>query len=203
MGRTLLYIPIIHTMDDMGNLGKSVQRVLLRGMTVKSLRHKMNSIGQIWEEIERTILDINLDYKSVRLYQDGLPICGREIQIVEDLALKGSRNHKLLLALMHRGATLMGTESAELLTQEYSRVRDAATPHKSFARPRRVENHPVDAQALLVARDRFIADRINHTLLPGETGILFIGRLHGVEAELDRDIGILYPVRCLLNVGGD
>ena len=201
--RTLLYVPILHTMDDMGGLGKDVQRAMLRGMTVKALRHKMESISEIWDEIERTIMDLNLDYHKVRLYQDGLPLCGREIEIVEELASKGSRNHKLLLALMNRGATLMGTESAELLTQEYSRVREAVGHHRPSTRPAPGEDPHADGETLLSSRDRYIADRINLTLIPGETGILFIGRLHRVERGLDRDIGVLYPIHRPLNAGGN
>ena len=145
------------------------------------------------DRIERTILDLDLDYKAVRLYQDGLPVCGREIQIVEELSLKGSRNHKLLINLMNRGATLMGTESAELLTREYSRVRKDVAHHKAFVGCGGVEDIHIDPEALLTARDRYIADRINQTLLPDETGILFIGRLHRVETGLHRDIDVLYP----------
>ena len=55
----------------------------------------------------------------MRVYQDGLAVCGHEQKIVSELAGAGNRNHALLLKLQAQGATLMGTESPELLVEEY------------------------------------------------------------------------------------
>lgn len=46
-------------------------------------------------------------------------MCGEEEKIGKDLANSGSRNHKLLVRLIEKGATLMGTEAPELLVEEY------------------------------------------------------------------------------------
>jgi signal transduction histidine kinase len=59
----------------------------------------------------------------VRLYQDGLPVCGREEEIVRDLAGSGSQNHQILLELIARGARLTGSESPSLLLEEYELAR--------------------------------------------------------------------------------
>jgi hypothetical protein len=48
--------------------------------------------------------------------------------------------------------------------------------------------------SLLKRRDQFIGRRISQTLLPGETGLLFVGMLHAVEPWLDPDIQALRPV---------
>ncbi len=192
--RTLIYIPIMHTHTDMGELGGSVQRVTVQKLGVKAWRHKMRAIEQMWAEIERVVEAIRLHYGRVRLYQDGLPICGREDEIVRELADRGSRNHRLLLRLMEKGATLMGTESGELLLEEYERVKLSAGG-RSLSRmqsPRSAGNGPDDT--LLQRRDRFVAHRINTTLQPGETGILFLGMLHNVEHLLDEDIQIIFPI---------
>jgi hypothetical protein len=53
------------------------------------------------------------------IHLEGLPVCGHESEIVADLARAGSRNHRLLLRLREFGAIIMGTESAELLVEEY------------------------------------------------------------------------------------
>jgi hypothetical protein len=128
----------------------------------------------------------------VRVYQDGLPVCGHEREIVTELAAAGSRNHKLLLSLLARGAVLMGTESADLLVEEYQLASAALaagrTPH---AKARRDRLH----DTLLERRDRYIADRINGTLGAGETGILFMGMLHEVTRSLDPNILVVYPHR--------
>ncbi len=40
-------------------------------------------------------------------------------EIVSELSASGSRNHRLLMHLMDKGAMIMGTESPELLMEEY------------------------------------------------------------------------------------
>jgi hypothetical protein len=51
------------------------------------------------------------------------------------------------------------------------------------------------ADRLLKKRDQFIAQRINSTLGPGETGIIFIGMLHDLHGLIDQDIQILDPLK--------
>jgi hypothetical protein len=121
--RKLVYIPIIHTRADMGALSDSVSRMTLRKMGRAALKRKVNAVDKVWTEIERAIDHLNLPYKTVRIYQDGLPVCGKEAEIVTDLANTGSRNHRLLVRLMEGGATIMGTESAELLVEEYDLIK--------------------------------------------------------------------------------
>lgn len=47
---------------------------------------------------------------------------------------------------------------------------------------------------LLKKRDQFIAQRINNTLIPGETGIIFLGMLHDLEGLVDKTIHIVCPI---------
>jgi hypothetical protein len=107
----------------MGTLGASVQRVKLKALGRRRLAHSAAAVEQMWGEIERTVRNLRVSPGSVRVYQDGLPVCGHEREIVSDLAEAGSRNHRLLLSLQARGAVLMGTESPELLVQEYQLAR--------------------------------------------------------------------------------
>src|SRR5208283_1852853 len=118
-GRCLLHIPIIHSQAEMGSLSPTIQAIMVQKLGAKGWERKVGLIDGIWTQIEQTIDGWLLPYEKVRLYQDGLPVCGRELEIVSDLAKAGSRNHQLLLRLKERGATLMGTESADLLVQEY------------------------------------------------------------------------------------
>lgn len=192
--KTLVYIPIVHTYTDMGALGDAVQRVTVQQLGVKAWRHKMREIDELWVEIEQVVARMQLSYERVRLYQDGLPICGREEEIVRELAAKGSRNHSLLVRLMDKGATIMGTESPEMLIEEFERVKRSIGGRS----PSRMKNRKSDARdsddILLRRRNQFIAHRINTTLQPGETGILFLGMLHALEHLLDQDIQVIYPI---------
>ncbi|MEI7537254.1 MAG: hypothetical protein WCJ76_08575, partial [Comamonadaceae bacterium] len=130
------------------------------------------------------IKSLDPHYASVRLYQDGLPICGKEEQIVQDVAAQGSKNYQLLVELMALGSRLMGTEDPQLLLREYRFHQDALGDGDSAYQAQRVEQ----SRQLLLERDRFIADRINATLLVGEVGLLFLGLAHSIEKLMDADI---------------
>jgi hypothetical protein len=190
--RTLIYFPIVHTQADMGALKESVARATLEKVGRAGLARKTAAIDRIWTDIEAAIDALALFFDRVRLYQDGLPVCGREAEIVTELAQAGSRNHQLLLRLMAQGAVLMGTESGDLLVQEYQLARQSLTtrpPRAAVAASRRALS-----EALLQRRDQFMAQRINDTLKDGETGILFLGMLHSVERRLHPDVKVIYPL---------
>jgi hypothetical protein len=202
-GRRLIHIPIVHTDIDLGGLSGPVQRAGLRVLGTRSWRKKLKSVEAMWAQIERGIEDLGPSSPEVRLYQDGLPVCGREAEIVAQLAEKGSLNHRLLQRLIEKGASLMGTESAQLLVEEYERAIEAARssaanyPSKAGrAGPSIGESRNSSADSLLARRDRFIADRINSTLRRGETGILFLGMLHSLDNLLAEDIEVvrLHPL---------
>jgi Na+/phosphate symporter len=129
----------------------------------------------------------------VRLYQDGLPVCGRELEIVLELAKAGSRNHQLLLRLKARGATLMGTELADLLVQEYHLSKQMLAANDSATARRWEARHEESSRSLLRRRDQAIAERINHTQCRGEIGLLFLGMLHSIERWLAQDIQVTHP----------
>jgi hypothetical protein len=189
--RRLVYIPIIHTLADMGTLGASIQKVKRKALGRRGLAHTTAAVEKMWEEIERTVRNLPVRPGSVRVYQDGLPVCGYEQEIVSDLAEAGSRNHRLLLSLRTRGAILMGTESPELLVQEYQLASAALAAGR--ASPAKMCRDRI-RDTLLERRDRYVADRINRTLGAGETGILFMGMLHEVTRSLEPDIQVVYPL---------
>jgi hypothetical protein len=189
----LIYLPIVHTQADMGALKEWVARATLEKTGRAGLSRKTAAIDQIWTEIEAVIDALALAFDRVRLYQDGLPVCGREAEIVTELAQAGSRNHQLLLRLMAQGAVLMGTESGDLLVQEYQLARQSLT-----ARPPRAAGVAAQRRALsdtlLQRRDQFMGQRINDTLKCGETGILFLGMLHSVVRYFQPDVKVIYPL---------
>jgi hypothetical protein len=190
--RRLIYFPIVHTPADMGALKESVARATLEKMGRAGLSRKRAAVEKAWSDIERVIDALALSFDRVRLYQDGLPVCGREAEIVTEMAQTGSRNHRLLLRLMAQGAILMGTESGDLLVQEY----EAAKQSLGGRSPRAagvMASRRARSDALLKRRDQFIAERINDTLKDGETGILFLGMLHALEGYLHPDIQVIYP----------
>ena len=190
--RRLIYFPIVHTPADMGALKESVARATLEKMGRAGLSRKRAAVDKIWTDIERLIGALALSFDRVRLYQDGLPVCGREVEIVTEMAQAGSRNHQLLLRLMAQGAILMGTESGDLLVQEYQAAKQSLRGRSPRAAGVAAQRRAL-SDALLKRRDQFIAERINDTLKHGETGILFLGMLHTLEGCLHPDIQVIYP----------
>ena len=188
--RTLLYFPVIHTQADMGALAESLERIKVSMLGKRRLAQNAIRVDKMWQEVEQSVESLSIVPGKVRVYQDGLAICEHESQIVSDLAQAGSRNHKLLLRLESRGAILMGTESPQLLVEEYH-LTTTALASLTAAGARRYQQA---SAALLEKRDRYIADRIDTTLATNETGILFLGMLHNVQAYLAPDIEVLYPV---------
>jgi hypothetical protein len=192
--RTLLYFPIVHSQSDMGALGESIRRVTLQKLGERVWHRKINLIKQFWSEVEDTLNGLPLSYPNILLYQDGLPVCGKEAEIVAELAQKGSPNHRLLARLMANGAKIVGTESAELLIEEYRLTRNILESG-GYAEATQVEARQKSASDLLLdRRDAFIAERIDGTLPEGGTGILFLGVLHDLDGRLPGDIVVLYPM---------
>ena len=181
--RRLYYVPILHTGAELGGLEQDVRRRM--GEEVFQQRQKV--IDAAWDRVEMWAATLEPSLARCKLYQDGLPICGKEEQIVRDLAARQSRNHRLLLRLIERGATLLGTESPELLLSEYELAKAIVSPDAD-----RKKLEPVAAD-LLAKRDAFIAQRINQTLGQGEFGILFVGLLHNVHRGLAPDIELVVP----------
>ena len=189
--RKLVYIPIIHTAADMGTLAASIRGKKLSMVGRQGLARNVAAVEKMWDKIERVASRLPLTPGTVRVYQDGLPICQHEQEIVSELAESGSRNHRLLLQLQSRGARVMGTESPELLVEEYQLAKASlasGVTAEDASRQRQLRD------TVLKKRDRFIADRINVTLGDGETGILFIGMLHSLSRFLDSDIRVAYPL---------
>lgn len=185
--RRLCYLPIVHTEQDLGGLGTAVKARTAAQLGPVAWERKQRLAAAYWTQLADWATQLPTQLADHRLYQDGLPICGKEAAIVAELAQKGSRNHALLALLMERGALLMGTESPELLLEEYRLA------HSSL-----LEGAPAASTQLAVLlqrRDEFIARRIADTLQPGETGVLFIGALHQVAALLPADIRVRYPLR--------
>jgi len=98
--RTLLHFPVVHSQKDMGGFSEAIRKVTLQQLGEKVWRRKINLVERFWEEIGKTIDGLALPYEKTLLYQDGLPVCGREREIVFELARKGSPNHRLLQRLV-------------------------------------------------------------------------------------------------------
>ena len=190
--RTLIYIPIIHTEVDMGSVSEEVKKEYLSKYGKNKWLKHLDLISNLWETIRKRLLKMPVNYSKTRLYQDGLPVCGKELAIVKELAGMGSKNHLLLMELVDMGATLMRTEDPGLLLQEHKMIKEIVGARGKNQVKERLEEYRKHSDDLLVKRDDFIAKRISETLQDGETGILFIGALHKVDKRVPRGIRLVY-----------
>lgn len=185
--RRLIWFPIVHTQADLGTMGEAVRQMRIQKIGQSRWEKHRQVVDELWAAIRRQVMELDLPWERVRLYQDGLANCGREREIVQSLAEAGSLNHQLLLDLVNKGATLVGIESPELLREEY-RLAEQVLQSMSSGR-KDVDRRP-QSQSLLERRDRCIAERIDQTLGAGEIGLLFLGMLHTLPG-LPRDIEVL------------
>ena len=189
--RKLVHVPVIHSHVDMGSAQDEVRRVYVERGGEDAWERSRRAIAEFWDATERAVDGLRLDYRKVRLYQDGLPVCGLEEKIVRDLSAQGGPNYRILLKLAERGAVLEGTEDPDLLRTEYALIMRTAAhaPATELAGPSEGA-HAAQFQQLLDLRDRFIARRIDATLQEGEVGILFLGALHHVVDKLPPTIEV-------------
>jgi hypothetical protein len=187
--RVLISIPVIHTQEDMGSLLEQIKRDYIKKYGQQKWLEHVKSVDEIWRGIQQLIGGLDLVYPDVRLYQDGLPLCGKEREIVTDVATAGSKNHQVLLELIAKGAQLLGTEDPQLLLQEYQLLQHTLDTSLSAEQRSQVQEQ---SKKLLAARDQFIGDRINKSLKTGNIGILFIGMAHCVEPFLAADILVMH-----------
>lgn len=187
--RQLIYVPIVHSEVDFGSLTHDLRKRYIDRFGLSGWRQRIRGVDALWQEIRTKVMTLEIEFHKLKVYQDGLPVCGRELEIVEDLARQGSKNYQLLVELAERGATIMGTEDAQLLVEEYLRLRDGLDADSETG------NRVTPGEDLLHRRDLYVAKRIRETLRNGETGILFMGLLHRVDEALGQDIEITYLLR--------
>jgi hypothetical protein len=182
--RALILLQIIHSPTDLGTLSSAAEDSRNEAQTLQYL----DAAEQFWTVVESVIEGMNLNYQQLKIYQDSLPICNVIDRIVADVAASGSKNYALLKTLQEKGATLMGTESPELLEQEKAFMTDMLQSNK------RSNESARKAKDLLDQRDSFIGQRINESLADEEMGLIFVGLMHNIEPHLSEDIVVIKPL---------
>lgn len=189
MGRTLIYIPIIHTDPDLGSLAADLEEKAGRLIGSYWREHK-KTIKRYWQEIEKFIE--NKQFTQVLVFQDGLPAGGKTAQaIVDELAQTSSPNYQLLARLTKKGACMQRTEDPKLLKQEYQLTRDLVARKNLLSTVFAFLKYKLRKSGLLSSRDKYIAKQINQNLKEEETGICFLGAYHDVLSKLASDIKII------------
>ena len=166
----LVYVPILHAREE------------------AAPKKGPSAIDEMWEGIAARIMELSLPWEKTRIYQDGLPVCGRGLKIVEQLAESGSQNHQLVLKLLERGAELEETESMELLLREHDLLNVLLMKTSGAERAAAMVEYQAKSRELLGVRDGFIFHRIKSTL-PREDRVplVFMGVMHRLDKLLEKD----------------
>ncbi len=191
--RHVVLVPLVHDEADLGSAGPALLAETIRIAGPGRWAEHTEALTCYWAEVS-TFLH-SLDPARLKLFQDGLPVGGSlGRSVVEEAARRGSRNYRLLLDLIDRGAELCRTEDTDLLRQEYDAISQAAGTHdgsRTLAEGAAAEGSAADADGrarLLRERDEFIAQTIDASLQDGEIGVLFLGAEHQATARLAPDI---------------
>lgn len=174
----------------MGSLGPVLEKASASYLGERRWARHSETVSAFWRAIREFLSSV--DAETLRVYQDGLAAEGElGRKVVEEAARRGSNNHRILLELMGRGAELRRTEDIDLLLEERRQVLNAtggdSEGHGVIDRP----EYQRKKEKLADQRDRFVAERINETLKPGETGLLFMGADHDVLSHLAGDIIVI------------
>ncbi|HYD03089.1 MAG TPA: hypothetical protein VEC16_02215 [Alphaproteobacteria bacterium] len=163
--RELIYVPIAHEPSDF--------HIYTQRNTAKQhpyfTKTYQSNLQKYWNKIDSFLLDKEVH----KIYQDSFQETGRGIEkdinefILKSLSKRNiSRNYNSITDLMNKGAIPIVTESYKLL-DEFDR-----NMHKDIIST--------------INRDNFILRRIDQTLEDNETGVLFLGVGHTIEAYFNQ-----------------
>lgn len=188
--RRLVTIRIVHSQADLGSMAPVLEKAYIRAHGETRWKAHREKVERFWKALGGRLEGMGLEWPKVRIYQDGLPVCGRERALVERIAGQGSLNHRLILKLLERGASLEGTEDPELLLEEHRSLQELSRRWRADSLGRLSPSEKEHRRGLLERRDAFIARRICATLGPAETGLLFIGAGHSPQRHLPKGISL-------------
>lgn len=184
-------IKIVHTASDMGTMSDGLMKEGMAKMGKEKWLLNQKKIEQFWDDLEKEIYDLDLDYSRTRIFQDGLPCSGDlGLRIVRETADKGSRNYQIVRKLIERGATIETTESPQLLRKEYEHIKAILAAQTKEEKVAAANSYDMIKDELIHERDAYIAKAIDISLKDDETGLLFIGALHNVLPMLAKDIEV-------------
>ncbi|MBU4186523.1 MAG: hypothetical protein KKC23_10060 [Proteobacteria bacterium] len=187
--RKLLYVPIIHVDSDLGSIAPAIDKRSTQICGKERWERHKQIVSTFWDNIEEYFK--KQDAGNLKIYQDGLMADGELGQkIIEEGAQKGSRNYRIVLELIRRGAEIRKTEDVALLKEEYNRILKLAQSKSLWERTTAYIGYRFHKGRLMMKRDKFIAGTINQTLKEEEIGVLFIGAYHDVIPLLADDIAI-------------
>lgn len=190
--RTLIYVPIIHSVADMGSLGDALKRKSVSGLGENIWQKHTDTVSGYWSAIESYFESNELYVPGIKIYQDGMFVDGEiAMKLIGDGVKSGSKNSEIVLKLINRGAILIKTEDFKMVKDEYDGLQLILKAKSNIKKLIQLVRYKILKPTLLRRRDRFIAATIDETLGQNETGVLFIGAYHNVMKRLPKDVSVI------------
>jgi len=190
--RTLIYVPIIHSVADMGSMGAELKRKSISGLGEENWQKHTDTVNGYWEAIESYFDNIDIYIPGTKVYQDGMFVDGEmALKFLSEGIKSGSKNSEIVSKLIGRGAILMKTEDFKMVKAEYDGLQNIIKTKTTLKKIFLLLRYKMMKPVFLKRRDRFIAETIDKTLEENETGILFIGAYHNVMRRLPKDITVI------------
>ena len=188
--RRLIYVPIIHTDPDLGELLEGIEERARAVVGERGWQKHKEVVHLYWQAIADYWA--GQDVLGLKIFQDGMPVDG-EVghNIVKSLANEDSINYKIIEQLMEKGAALVKTEDPELVKEEYFLTRKLIEEKSLAARAGAVFRYRRQKDRLLRARDAYIVKSIDENLKEGETGVCFLGAYHQLLPGLPNNIEVI------------
>lgn len=190
--RTLIYVPIIHSVADMGSMGDELKHKSVSSLGENIWQKHTDTVNGYWAAIQSYFENIDVYVPEIKIYQDGMFVDGEmAMKLIKDGVKSGSKNSEIVLNLITRGAILVKTEDFKMVKDEYDGLQLIIKSKTNIKKLIQLFRYKILKPIFLRRRDRFIADTIDETLKPNETGILFIGAYHNVMKRLPNDIAVI------------
>jgi len=187
--RNLIYIPIIHSSADMGSMAAELTQKSIDEFGEEFWKTHVDTVNKYWEVIRLYCDTIDFGGKTVKIYQDGMVADGDiALKIMEDSVKAGSRNYEIISRLVNRGAIIVQTEDLSMVKKELEMLKSIPSSGTLIMKVIRIIRFKISRHKLLGQRDKYITENIAATLVPNETGIIFIGAYHSVLDKLPKDI---------------
>lgn len=189
--RKLLYVPILHSPADLGSISSDVADKGIALIGEERWKKHLKTIDLFWDSIEDYFHSLE-NVNKLKIFQDSF-IADRETseKIVNEAALRGSRNYAIIKDLISKGAKIMKTEDLSLVKREAIYISKLVKSRNLIEKIIAYLKYKSSKGNLLKERDEFIAKTVNESLQKEETSALFLGAFHNVVPKLAKDIKVI------------
>ncbi len=77
----LIYVPVMHSSAEMGSAASAYKAAFVARFGEQKWQERCDKFDAIWRAIAAAIEALALDPATLKLYQDSLPVCGKEIAL--------------------------------------------------------------------------------------------------------------------------